>query len=177
MSVSWVTISNTDLLSNSEAAIKSGIRSWKKHLSDWAGCQKAIGGIYFPKKWRAETLQPGLECDNFKPRLESGIFKRISWLNGSFFWGWWSWFSERGSQDLSNGTDVASWLSNYLSVFTSIVYGPIAVDSLLGLHEFAFIFCFSLVQRHTNNPYSSLSCHLCSMLVAAGFARSPPRVV
>jgi hypothetical protein len=27
------------------------------------------------KKWRAEALQPGLELDNFKSRLESGIFK------------------------------------------------------------------------------------------------------
>jgi hypothetical protein len=29
----------------------------------------------------------GLEFDNFKPRLKSGIFKCISWLNGSFFGG------------------------------------------------------------------------------------------
>jgi hypothetical protein len=34
---------------------------------------------------RAETLQPGLEFDNFKPWLKSGIFKYISWLHGSFF--------------------------------------------------------------------------------------------
>ncbi len=34
---------------------------------------KAIGDIYFTKKWRAETLQPGLEFDNFKPQLKSGI--------------------------------------------------------------------------------------------------------
>jgi hypothetical protein len=64
--------------------------SWNKklekyHSSDWDRCQKAIGGIYFTRKWRAETLQPGLEFDNFKPRLKSGIFKCISWLNGSFF--------------------------------------------------------------------------------------------
>ncbi len=59
----------------------------KKHLSEWARCQKAIGGIYFTKKWRAETLHPGLEFDNFKPRLKSSIFKFISWLNGSFFGG------------------------------------------------------------------------------------------
>jgi hypothetical protein len=39
----------------------------------------------FHKEWRAETLQRGLEFDNFKPGLESGIFKCISWLNGSFF--------------------------------------------------------------------------------------------
>ncbi len=31
-----------------------------------------------------ETLQPGLEFDNFKPRFKSGIFKCISWLNGLF---------------------------------------------------------------------------------------------
>jgi hypothetical protein len=42
-------------------------------------------GIYFTKKLRAETLQPGLEFDNFKPLLKSGIFKGISWLNGLFF--------------------------------------------------------------------------------------------
>ncbi len=38
----------------------SGIRSWRKQLSERARCQKGIGGIYFTKKWRAETLQPGL---------------------------------------------------------------------------------------------------------------------
>jgi hypothetical protein len=57
---------------------------WKMHLFEWAQCQEAIGGIYFTKKWRAETLQSGLEFDNFKPRLESGIFDCIFWLNGSF---------------------------------------------------------------------------------------------
>jgi hypothetical protein len=36
----------------------------------------------------AETLQPGLEFDKFKPLLTSGIFKCTScWLNGSFFGG------------------------------------------------------------------------------------------
>ncbi len=58
------------------------------HLSDWARWQEAIGGIYFTKKWRAENLQPGLVFDNFKPRLKSGIFNCISWLNGSFFGGY-----------------------------------------------------------------------------------------
>jgi hypothetical protein len=38
-----------------------------------------------------------------------------------FFWGCWSGFSERRSQNLSNGTNVASKLAT-LSVFTSIVY-------------------------------------------------------
>jgi hypothetical protein len=41
----------------------------------------------FCKKWRAETLQPGLEFDNFKPQLKSGIFKCISWLKCSFIFG------------------------------------------------------------------------------------------
>jgi hypothetical protein len=31
-------------------------------------------------------------------------------------------FSERGSQGLSIGTNVASYLANFFSVFTSIVY-------------------------------------------------------
>jgi hypothetical protein len=63
---------------NSETRVNTGLRSWEKHLSEWARCLKAIGGIYFIKKWRANTLQPGLEFDNFKPRLKSSIFKCIS---------------------------------------------------------------------------------------------------
>ncbi len=66
----------------------SEISSWKKHLFHWARCQKAIGAIYFTKKRRAGTLQPGLKFDNFKPRLKSGIFERISWLNGSYYGGY-----------------------------------------------------------------------------------------
>jgi hypothetical protein len=34
---------------------------------------------------RAETLQPSLKFDNYKPWPKSCIFKCISWLNGSFF--------------------------------------------------------------------------------------------
>ncbi len=103
------------------------IKSWEKHLSKWARCQKAIGGIYLTKTWRAETLQPGLEFDNIKPRLESGVFyKCISWLNRWFFedfWRFWLGFSGRGSQDLSEDTNVASWT---LHVFTAKApnFGP-----------------------------------------------------
>jgi hypothetical protein len=75
---SCVTFSNPDSLPSSETRVNGGIRSWKKHLSEWAPCHKAIGGIYFTKKWKAETLQPGLEFDNAKPRPKSGIFKCIS---------------------------------------------------------------------------------------------------
>ncbi len=67
---SCVTISNPDSLSSSETGVNPGIRSRKMHLSDWAWCQKAIGGIYFTKKWRAETLEPGLEFNNLKPGLK-----------------------------------------------------------------------------------------------------------
>jgi hypothetical protein len=87
VSASCVTISNPASLSSSETGLNPGIRSWKKHLSEWAQWQKAICGIYFTKKWRTETLQPGLAFDNFKPQLKSSIFKCISWLNGSFLGG------------------------------------------------------------------------------------------
>ncbi len=40
------------------------------------------------------------------------------------FWEWRSGISERRSQDLSNGTNVASWIANIRSVFTSVVYIP-----------------------------------------------------
>jgi hypothetical protein len=73
-----VTITNPESLYSSETGVNPGIRSGKKDLSERARCQKAIGGIYFTKKRRAETLRPGLEFDNFKPRLESGTFKCIS---------------------------------------------------------------------------------------------------
>ncbi len=57
----------------------------EKDLYEWARRQEAIAGVHFTKKWRVETLQPGLEFDNFKPRLKICIFKYISWLNGSLF--------------------------------------------------------------------------------------------
>ncbi len=103
-----VTISNCDSLSSRETSfIKTLFLSLnffkaEKRYTDWAWCQKALGGIYLTDKWRTETLQPGLESDNIKPRLICGLFKCISWLNGSFFFFlWWSVFSENGSQDLS----------------------------------------------------------------------------
>jgi hypothetical protein len=48
-------------------------------------------------------------------------------------------FSERGSQGLSNGTNVASQLANFFSVFTSEVY----VNNLVA------IYVFKLHQDHT----------------------------
>jgi hypothetical protein len=42
--------------------------------------------MYFTeeKERTAETLRPGLEFDNFKPRLESGIFNYVFWLTVHF---------------------------------------------------------------------------------------------
>jgi hypothetical protein len=82
VSASCVTISNPDLALQRWNRGKFWNKKLKKHFSDWAQCQKAIGEIYFTKKWKAETLQLGLEFVNFKPRLKYSIFKCISWLNG-----------------------------------------------------------------------------------------------
>ncbi len=92
----------------------------KKHSSDWARFQKAMGGIYFPKNWRAEILQPGLEFDNFKPWLQIVIFNCISWMNGSFFGG-----DDRGFLKEAVKTYLVAPLSNspiLFSIFTSVVY-------------------------------------------------------
>ncbi len=66
VSASFMTISNPALLSSSGTEVNPGIRSWKKHSNGWVWCQKAIGGIYFTKKWRAETQQPVLEFGKFQ---------------------------------------------------------------------------------------------------------------
>ncbi len=110
VSASCVRFSSSALLSCSATGVIPGRKSWKKksHLCLWGLCQKAIGDMCLSKKWRGATLQPGLEFDNSKPWYRSGIFKGISWLTGLVFWGRWSGFSERGSQGLSNVTNVAS---------------------------------------------------------------------
>jgi hypothetical protein len=41
--------------------------------------------VYFTKNQRAETLKPGLELDNPKSQLKSGVCKCISRLNGPIF--------------------------------------------------------------------------------------------
>jgi hypothetical protein len=50
------------------------------------------------------TLTRLIEFDNVEPRLNSGIFKCIFWLNGSFL-GVMVAISEKDGQDLSNGTN------------------------------------------------------------------------
>ncbi len=49
MLVSRMALSNPDLLSSSETWVNFGIRSGKKHLSEFSPRQKAIGGVYFIK--------------------------------------------------------------------------------------------------------------------------------
>ncbi len=121
VSTSCVASPNPDSLSSSETGVNPGIRSWKKALIWMSSMSESHWCIYFTKKWRAGTLQPGLEFDNFKPRLESGTLKCISWLNGSFLGDDDRGFL-RGSQDLSHGTNVHSLDSATFSVFTSIIY-------------------------------------------------------
>jgi hypothetical protein len=98
-----------------EFAFKKRNRAWfwnKKlkleNTQEWARCQKTIGGIYFAKKWRAETLQRGLEFDYFKPRLKSGIFKRISILAERFVFFFVIFRDFERCQDLCHGMNVAS---------------------------------------------------------------------
>jgi hypothetical protein len=80
----------------------------KKRYFESAQCQRAIGGINFTEMCRPEALHHDFETGKSQPRSEVGNFECMSWLNGSFFGGCTSEFSERGGQDLSNDTNVAS---------------------------------------------------------------------
>ncbi len=137
MSGSGVAIHNPDLLSSSEKKVNSGIRSWKNHWFQWARCQKAIRGIRFTKKWRAKTLQTGLEFDSYKPRIKSGIFKSISWLNNSSFGG-----DDRGF--LKEGVKA------YLMAPMSLLISPIFCISTLIVYnqpQHASERCYNMVQE------------------------------
>ncbi len=65
------------------------------------------------KSWDCTTT--GLKFEIFKPQLESGIFKYISWLNGSFLEGNDRRFLKKGSQDLSNVTTFANIFCFHIS--------------------------------------------------------------
>ncbi len=71
-------------------------KRWKTQWSQWTRSQKALGGVYSKKKRIAKTPQPGFEFYKtyitytvtcIKPCHKYGIFKCISWLNGSFLGG------------------------------------------------------------------------------------------
>jgi hypothetical protein len=63
-------------------------RHLKKLLAERAGCKEAFGGIYFiyrRRKWRSKTQELGLEFDNFKPLLKSGIHIQVLFERFSIF--------------------------------------------------------------------------------------------
>ncbi len=86
-----VTLSNPDLLSSSETRKKKlkKARIWMSSMSESHWC------IHFTRKWRADTLQPGLEFDILRSRLKNGIFKmHIShgwtvYFLGTMLWVFW----------------------------------------------------------------------------------------
>ncbi len=92
-----VTIMNPESLSSTETGVDPEIRSWKNHLSKWARRKKAVGVVYFTKKWKVETLQRGLGIGSFKPRLigcnfnthllaERSVFYFYLFIYLFFFW-------------------------------------------------------------------------------------------
>jgi predicted membrane protein len=61
VSASCVKSSNPHSLYSSEKGIKLGIRSWRKHVFEWARCRKAVFGLTFRKKaksWDSTTWCP-----------------------------------------------------------------------------------------------------------------------
>jgi hypothetical protein len=145
--------SNPDSLSSSEEWAYLVIKNSKKHLSKWARCQKAVGGAYFTKKSRAEALGPGLKFDNFKSRLNSGIFKCFSWLNGSFFEGNDRYFVKEGVKT-DYMTPIMSPLY-YASAFTSIVYD---YDGEMSMN------CTSTLNSTLNSKCKKIIIKICSKL-------------
>ncbi len=63
-----------------------------------------------------------LDYDNFKPGLESGIFKCTSWLNGSFFGGDDRGFLKDGVKTYQMSPMSPIKIANFFSAFTSVVY-------------------------------------------------------
>ncbi len=73
--------------------------------------------VYKEVKSRDSTNWFRIRIWRFQTQFESGIFKCIAWVNGSFFEGDHQ-GSERGSRDLFNGTKVSSQLAELFYVFT-----------------------------------------------------------
>jgi hypothetical protein len=112
-SASCVTIANPALLSSNETGVNPGIRSWKKNpsLMAWLS-SKLRSHWWYPfhkkstrKSWDATTwfIIWQFQTPTWKQYLQSHLL-----AERFVFWWWWSGFSERRSQDLSNGTNVAS---------------------------------------------------------------------
>ncbi len=105
------------------------------------------------RKLRAETLQftTWHSIWQFQTPAQKRYFQMHLLAERFVCWRWWSRFSTRGSQDLSNGTKVASWLANLFSVIRSIVYDPCWLENHPLAHS-----CLALL--HFNIPFPSLCC-------------------
>jgi hypothetical protein len=101
-------------------------RGWKA-LSWMSSMSESPCGFSYSKKWRAESLQHGLDFDSLNPGLKIGIFELISWMNGSFFMG-------DDGHFLKESWPCRIWHKSrpltrqlFLFVFTSIVYVQISL--------------------------------------------------
>ncbi len=99
-----VAVSNHLCLFRSETRVNTGMRGWKWHLSESTSRQKSAGYICFTDNGRAASLQPLMFSNQSSNAVISnaspGLTVCFLWVNIGF--------SERGSQDLSNGTNFAS---------------------------------------------------------------------
>ncbi len=118
MSPRGMAVCNTKYVSSSGKCVNAGIKGWKLHLSESTWCQESVGGTCFTNKWSAASLQPLIFLNHYK----NSLFSHATLGLTVHFLGWTSGFSERGSQDLSNGANVVSQLANFFFVCTSIVY-------------------------------------------------------
>jgi hypothetical protein len=87
----------------------------------------------FPKEVKRRDSTTWFRICQFQTPAKKGYLQMHLLAEWFVFWVWWSGFTERGSQDLSNGTNVASLLTNFFSVFTSIVYDTSYLAGWLGL--------------------------------------------
>ncbi len=81
-----MTISDPDsLLSSETGLILEEEAENSAHLNELDIRKPLV--VYISRRSEEQRLQRGLEFDNLKPWLKSGISKCISWLNGSSFGG------------------------------------------------------------------------------------------
>ncbi len=86
VTASCVTISNPNSLFISETRVNPGIRIWKALI--WMSSMSESHWWYlFHKELKSWDSPTWFRIWKFQTQLESCIFKRISWLNGSLFEG------------------------------------------------------------------------------------------
>jgi hypothetical protein len=124
----------------------------------------------FENKWRAETQQPVLKFDSFNSCLKSGIFKCISWLNGSFFFFVWYWvffpFFQRESRPIQ-------W--HQCRFLTRQLHFCLHIYSLWFNLMPCFVFCspfFSSIAFYVtllNTPFVHIESHVCKWRILKQF--------